>query len=235
MIKEMNIYYLNHPLLDYDICKALWGFKLYYGVTLKPISNIGYIDVLDKYNIFVGDLKNTKQLFHDNNLKFHQVEDYPSALRIFLGRNITKGKFKEIFCKKHNNKFIKPQYTKHFIPFIKDEDIDLTGYLHIHEDCPIYISDILYFKEEYRIFVNNGQVVGISNYKGLPGEVNIDIESMVKKVHYPSFCMDVGNTEDDCYLVECNSGICFGSYGLSPEHYASMIYNYWIFLMELNS
>lgn len=109
---------------------------------------------------------------------------------------------------------------------------------------PVYCSEVVKWLSEYRVFVMEGEIVGIKHYCGDP-TVMIDLHTVSDAVNLLTesnqgtvgYAVDFGVVEGGITaLVEWNDGFSLGSYGLDKRIYTELILTRWCELTKaLNS
>ena len=101
---------------------------------------------------------------------------------------------------------------------------------------------------EYRMFVHNGEVVGMKHYAGDPFIFPdpVVLEKMVKRAQamvQSAYALDVGvahfperpeKIRTPTLLVEANDAYALGAYGLSPLVYVNLIESRWHQMMQIS-
>ena len=109
--------------------------------------------------------------------------------------------------------------------FKKQSHLDmLRSFDKCDDNTEVWISDILEFETEYRVFVSKGVIYGMKHYQGDYSKI-IDIEEVKKMIsaykNCPSaYTLDVGLVKGKTLLVEVNDMWAIGSYGLDGRDYA---------------
>ncbi len=219
-------------LLDYDISVALHGL-IKIGYTPQEIDSLENCERPCLENIYVGCLNSTRYLFKKFGIRFPVVPDYPTELDEWFGRNVECDTWQGVNNRKKCEKFVKPKVKGQFQPFVGEFPNYQIEYLHIPEECPIWVSDPIEIMSEYRVFVNQGIPLDVRKYKGSYFYYQVfyipEILSSFNNGGKP-FILDMAiiKKEDstlEAIVLECNPGICFGSYGLDPNLYAEMIHD----------
>ncbi len=108
----------------------------------------------------VGSVEFVRAWINHLGLKEPQPVDYPVVLREFMGRNLLRfDDPKQIPLITSFPVFIKPVATKAWTGFVakeRGEVVSLTG--------PVWVSDVVEFHEEYRVYVKGGHILFASRY-----------------------------------------------------------------------
>lgn len=207
------------------------------------------IESLDDFNILknkhekfiaIGGIPFVKKVLNFQNLNFKNLSYPHKNLLQFCDRKFELVPLKEIKIMLSLGEiktpiFIKP-YSNHkiFNGHVVKEFRDLLKTVHINDNETVVTSDFVNFISEYRIFITNGNIVGISNYCGDPliFPNKFILNKMVKEAYesynLAGFSVDVGITDDNrTLLVECNDGFCLGNYGLNYLSYTTLVEERW--------
>ena len=167
-------------------------------------------------------------------------EDYPSCLGHILYRRIwtgTVGRLKEsLFLDAGPPVFAKPRgRRKRFTGRVFGSPADLIHLEGASAATSIYLSEVVDWVSEYRVYVVQGRVVGIHHYGGDPA-ILPDDEVVSKAVRTleasgqatAGYGLDLGVLSGgETALVEWNDGFSLGSYGLDASLYAELILARW--------
>ncbi len=164
-----------------------------------------------------------------------EVHSPHTHLPYFVGRKITETTLGEI----RSNKFDTPYFIK---PLVLDKaftgyvvhysDLDLIRVRSLSDDTKILHSETVKFISEYRIFIQNKNIIGAKNYAGkydvLPN-FNI-IKNAIE--HYvdqkSSYSLDFGITDQgETLLIEINDAFGIAPYGLEPTKYLKFLMARW--------
>lgn len=167
------------------------------------------------------------------------VVDYPESLREFLYRDIEQGTIADAMHRndvKHEVLFIKPRLDhKIFTGKQIWKQSCFTELAHVPKDTEIWISEPVRFLSEWRVYVKDGSILKVCNYKGDPTIFPnpLVIKEMVQRYENPprAYGLDVGVTGNYMgaitALVEVNLAHCLGNYGISPVPYSVLIQTAW--------
>jgi hypothetical protein len=155
----------------------------------------------------------------------------PEGLEKYTGRDIYKSTVGEAIKKFRNGEkvFIKPIQAKAFPAQVIDMMPLIT---HIGQSFNDYdqcwVSSVVNFVSEYRLFLIDGELVGCKHYLG-DFKVSLDWNVVDKaladlKWQPRGWCLDFGVTDDGkTLLVEANDGYSIGNYGLDGRDYSKLI------------
>jgi hypothetical protein len=202
---------------------------------------------LDRETIVHGSVAAVRTALKELGISDPLVLDYPSELRMYLGRKIersTMGEFVTMMNKEEfaTPKFVKPVQHKLFVGMLVKNFADLIKVAHIPDDTEVWVSAAVDFKTEWRIFVLRGQVIGVKNYNGNPWMLpsKFIVEKMIGdyKNAPVAYSLDVGviargAAGNSTLLVEVNDSFALGAYGLPSIRYCQMIEARWEELMSL--
>ncbi|MHA3772612.1 ATP-grasp domain-containing protein [Verrucomicrobiota bacterium sgz303538] len=109
---------------------------------------------------------------------------------------------------------------------------DLIRTAHCDPAMPLWCSELVDFVSEYRVFVCEGEIVGLKHYSGdfriFPDWPTVE-EVMASYTDRPAgFGLDFGVTRDGrTLIVEQNDGFSLGCYGLHHVIYAELLAARW--------
>ena len=167
-----------------------------------------------------------------------QLEPIPRGLERFAGREFglsTLGTIRERVVDAGDEGspiFIKPRVGKLFDGHVARAFRDLIRTSGLPDETPVWWSDAVDFRGEFRGYVSDGELVGFRHYKGdfrLPVDF-APVEAAIQSWgELPRGCsMDWGTTGDGrTLLIEVNDGYSLGSYGLTPIAYANLLAGRW--------
>lgn len=220
---------------DYDATAAAAGFASR-GWRIEHID-IDYseppIPVASR-PIFGGGVHLLGPLFHGRD----RVEDYPACLRPFMGRNVWASTLGEaIEAARRTPIFVKSQAAKVIPGVVITRALLRTNWAyticHRGEECPVWCSDVVPFRNEWRVVAIDGKVVGWTPIPPRCSTWEAPSESTARHIaaelhaaypHQRATSFDVGLTRDGrTLLVEQNGPLAFGRYGIDPVTYSRVI------------
>jgi hypothetical protein len=212
---------------------AYEGF-LQMGFAMQFIDTIPQIPVSDDECVVVGSVGFIQQALDYFGKDYPKMFDYPVELERYLGRKVWTSTINKIDSEPENwNVFVKPMgYTKKFTGRVVQGAGDLIGTADQFNDTPVWVSEIVEFIAEWRVFVRYGRIIGVRPYKG-DWRVQFDagvIENAISVFESaPSgYALDFGVTKNGrTLLVEANDGYSLGSYGLYFIDYAKLLSARW--------
>jgi hypothetical protein len=166
--------------------------------------------------------------------------DYPKELFPFMGRTIRRTTLSEIYNQVTTDEefepiFIKSIDQKHITGFVCKNFSDYA------RNCggmdyskPIYVSEVVDFKTEFRTYIHRHDIVGCIRYKGdyslAPNRKTLEnMLYSLRDAKMPiAYSIDVGIlSTGETVLVECNDGFALGNYGIPARTYAEMNRDRW--------
>jgi hypothetical protein len=93
---------------------------------------------------------------------------------------------------------------------------------------PCWISSVVNFVSEYRLFLTNGELIGCKHYWG-DFRINLNwkvIDNALSDLKWQpkGWCLDFGVTDKgETLLIEANDGYSIGNYGLDGWDYSRLI------------
>lgn len=165
--------------------------------------------------------------------------DYPERLRPWLKRSLTTttmGQVRRLYQEPAQCCFVKPVEHKEFNGGLVTRFGDLVSSAHVSSDARVYMVEYKPFITEWRFYVHQGTVKGVSHYYGEPlvfpdkKEVKRAAKAFSwKNPDAPAaYGLDFGVGEDgETRLVEANDMIALGNYGIDHWVYSWLIEKRW--------
>lgn len=172
----------------------------------------------------------------------HSVVDYPDfepdyLREKILGRDIWTSTLGEV--RGETGIFVKPVKHKEFTGFAAEEEKDWICVKSFDDSLEVYVSELVDFNSEWRVYVGEGEIKKIAHYKGDP-EIFPDtttIRQMMRSWEdsLSAYALDVGvvipeetyATQGKTCLVEANDMLFAGVYGIDPLPYAKLLEERW--------
>jgi len=217
---------------DRDMLDLYDGYlALGYNVKMfKEIDLVTNPKLISKEDVFCGHVNICLRILKNNGIKEPTSYDYPEELKEYFGRTIRRmpiKNFEKLVENDEGEYFIKPVKNKLFTGFVGLFPKDFYR-ITCTKNTEVFISTVVHFDAEFRVYVYNNKIVGSYRYWGDNWKVYIDTDEVEKMVsllkNMPIFySIDVGiDNKGKTLLVEVNDGYALGNYGLSPVEYAKM-------------
>lgn len=220
-----------------------WTYAAYLGFTqlghiIQPYHKVEKIHY-KKGDIVVGNIQHIR--FMANKLNFSLPDMYiPKGLEKYAGRRIYKSTIGEVLYRIKNKEkvFIKPILAKQF-PAQVVESLPLITYVgqNYEDTMDCWVSEVVVFVSEYRLFLHNKQLIGCKHYWG-DFKISLNwtiVEEALKSLESQpaGWCLDFGVTSTgDTLLIESNDGYSIGNYGLDGLDYAKLLRERWYELVN---
>ena len=168
-------------------------------------------------------------------LLYTQEQDKP-VLPDFYKRTITKTTYSDL------NKFTYPYFIKSagnnkLIPgTVINNDHELSELWKIHNitptaDLELYISDVVKFNVEYRLFIGNGRLYATAYQKGV-NSIKVDndfVKELLSVCGKKFYCIDVGYIKTVGWaIVEVNPPFALDDYDIETETYVQYGVDFWL-------
>lgn len=217
--------------LDYDHFNASYGFRKM-GFEIVEFETYDTLKKSEINDVIVGYSGPIETRLYDFGLRIPDI-DYPESISGYLGRKIWKSTINTI----NNNPdlwnvFVKPVRRKSFKGRVVRCVKNLIGCGATNGNQEVYVSEILNFVSEYRVFVRYGEIVDIRHYAG-DWSVFPDANTIAScvgdyKEGINTYAIDFGVTDKGTTnLIEVNVSGAIGSYGLDPIMYAKFMSARW--------
>ncbi|PTT70718.1 hypothetical protein DBR25_18015 [Chryseobacterium sp. HMWF001] len=140
--------------------------------------------------------------------------------------------------------FVKPKSkAKLFTGCVIQSNYDLLRLESFSKDTELYCSSVVEWLSEFRVFVNQSEIVGIKKYSG-DKNLKLDMDTVKTAIKdfensdekTSAYGIDFGILNNgETALVEWNDGFALGSYGLDKEIYTDLILKRWEGIFETQS
>ena len=169
---------------------------------------------------------------------------YPASLRKYLHRKVWQEALGNVRARIHDGGapvFAKPASRAKIFTgrvFSNHGDFYHTGGTSRHE--PVWCSDVVAWRSEYRVYVIGTDLVSIDHYDGDESvTLDLDVVTTAVKDYAQSgeapiaYGIDFGILESgETALVEANDGYSLGAYKIGSAAYAELIFARWQQLLE---
>ena len=212
---------------------ALEGFgELGYPIQLFEPSEIFKIS-LSETSIIVGGIATVQTALERLSINVPEPLDYPPELKAYTGRNIEIRTLSDLLTNNVTPYFAKPATLQASLKgTVINNERDLINFRDLPPEALMYVSELVQFQCEYRVFVLNRRPFACKHYRGnslIFPDSRVVLEAIEAYSSSPiAYALDVGVTDrGDTLLVEINDGYSLGSYGLLPIAYARFIEARW--------
>ena|SRR6187402_3380734 len=182
---------------------------------------------LHREDVVIGYIGDMQRAFLKLGISVPETIDYPEELEQFLARKIKKIKYLELPVEEFPY-FIKSVIHKGFSGKVIREFKDLIG---VQELELYYTEDILDIYSEYRVYIQDKEIVGVKQYKG-NSFISLNEGTVLNMINsYSSqpntYTLDVGvcliENRFETILIEANQGYSVGNYSLPEIAYAKFL------------
>lgn len=198
---------------------------------------------LSKDTLVVGYVETVLAALHQLGIEPPPTNDYPDSLTPLFHRRIWKSTVGELADWLYDSKgpiFAKPEgQKKRFTGHVFSNPDDLYYAEGASRKTAIFCSEVVRWLSEYRVYVWNGEIVGVKHYAGDPA-LKIDELAVVEAVRLlkesgqgtSGYAVDLGVLADGkTALVEWNDGFALGSYNLDRAVYTDLLVARWCEIM----
>lgn len=200
---------------------------------------------LNRANMLVASIQATHKWFTAMDWNIPAPMTYPDCFlkgdtEWWFGRRIQEVTLKHALENIPRPFFIKPKTLKQFAATVIDKQEIHSFASSIDPEEIVYVSDIVDFISEWRVYVLDGKAVGCCNYNGdflkYPGQLTIGLAIKEYKNAPRFYSLDVGilATTNRTHIVECNGPYSLGNYGLNNKLYHRCLMVGWREILEQN-
>ena len=238
-IKHVFIQSTNGSPEDEAFHKAWHGFrKRRVDCTLVDAATIesGSLQ-LTPSTLVAGGLRTVESAMKQIGMRMPVANNLPDELSDFFGRKVSKTTLAETrtHWRATNGEpcFLKPLDQNKLFPAIAlfDKD-DLASLDSLSDDVRVIVSEYVLFESEWRVFVVDGEILGLSHYQGdcftFPDSTTIKSAVRQFKSAPAGYGIDFGILSNgQTVLVEANDGYSLGSYSLNSVDYSRLLEARW--------
>jgi len=192
---------------------------------------------LSRSTLVVGGIRTVESAMRQIGMPVPRANNLPDELSSYFGRSIAKTTLGAVRAEWRNsnpdNCFLKPLNQNKQFPAIALFDADDLAVLDSHADTTeVVVSDYVLFETEWRVFVTNSEIIGLSHYQGncfiFPSAETIKSAIRDFSNAPAGYGIDFGVlTNGTTVLVEANDGYSLGSYSLNSVDYSRLIEARW--------
>jgi len=220
--------------------KAWHGFrKRRIGCSLVEAAAIENGDLpLSRSTLVAGGIRTVESAMRQIGMLVPKANNLPDELFNYFGRSVTKTTLGAVRAQWQNstpnNCFLKPLNRNKQFPAIALFDADDLAVVDSHSDTTgVIVSDYVLFESEWRVFVVNSEIIGLSHYQGncfvfpSAGTIRSAIQDFSNAP--AGYGIDFGVLSNGkTVLVEANEGYSLGSYSLNSVDYSRLIEARWV-------
>lgn len=198
-----------------------------------PLIYQTFKDLDPETNMIVGGVEAIHHYLLVNDFPIPEPLDYPLPLSSFLKRKILLVKVEDFLKEWESFRgcYVKSFRHKLINGFCLRKMHDLNQLTKLLPSDELWVSEPLNIISEYRFYVLNNTVQGVSHYKGDPLLIP-DVEQVREMARRwkdapVAYSLDVGVTPSDTVLVEANDSFALGFYSLQPLLQTKMLMSRW--------
>lgn len=209
---------------------------------------IDICEILEANDVVLGSITGMHDLFSLLGLNEPANTDYPECLSQFLMRDIKLTTASELLFRVAVDGeclFAKPLKLKLFTGKVFTPVDGLSLLRSLEPEEPVYISSIVEWEAEFRVYISNSKILASCRYDNNPNddlEINMNvvrkaIKILTKNNGAPcSYTLDFGLTKSgETALIEMNDAYSIGKYkGISDKDYFNFIADRWYEITENN-
>ena len=193
---------------------------------------------LTQKTLVAGGIRTVETAMRQIGMRMPVANNLPDELSNFFGRTVQKttlGTVRDEWTSGNSNScFLKPLEKNKLFPAIAVFDVDdLNTIAGLSDDTRVLVSDYVLFESEWRAFVVQGQIIGLSHYQGdffvYPDRRTLNSAIRNFKSAPAGYGIDFGVLSNgDKVLVEANDGYSLGSYSLNSVDYSRLLEARWM-------
>lgn len=191
-----------------------------------------------KTTLVVGGIRTVERAMSQIGMPVPTANNLPEELSTYFGRAIertTLGAIRTTWESGGGKQcFVKPLNTNKGFPAMALFDVDdLQSIANLPDDYAVLVSEYVLFESEWRVFVCDYEIVGLSHYQGDPFRFpNAEtVKSAITEFNSAprAYGIDFGIlSTGETVLIECNDGYSLGSYSLNAVDYSRLLESRWM-------
>lgn len=193
---------------------------------------------LNPTTLVAGGIRTVEAAMRQIGWRVPIANNLPDELTDYFGREVRKTTLGAVRSEWANQNpqpcFLKPLTQNKLFGAIALYDVDdLCTVESQSDDTPVIVSNYVLFESEWRVFVIDGEIIGMSYYQGncfaYPSANTI--KSAIAAFHSApaGYGIDFGVLSDGrTVLIEANDGYSLGSYNLNSVDYARLLEARWM-------
>ena len=192
---------------------------------------------LSRSTLVAGGVRTVEAAINQIGMQMPVANNLPDELTEFFGRRVNKTTLGSVRSKwrvaNQESCFLKPLDQNKLFPGIALFDRDDLGSLDfLSDDVKVIVSEYVLFESEWRVFVVDGDVLGLSHYQGdcfvFPDRSTIKSAVAKFRSSPAGYGIDFGIlSTGETVLVEANDGYSLGSYSLNSVDYTRLLEARW--------
>ena len=169
------------------------------------------------------------------------VDDFPQALQPFFHRRVWRSSIPQLENRLEAGEevFAKPAgRRKHFTGRVFSSPNDLYHLSGVSRQEPLWCSEVVSWRAEYRVYVVHHQPMAVAHYSG-DARLALDVDVVRSALEAYATTAPAGYGIDfgilysgQTALVEANDGYALGAYQVDSETYADLLFTRWSQLLE---
>ncbi|MFE1595509.1 ATP-grasp domain-containing protein [Nocardia sp. NPDC058705] len=192
-------------------------------------------------DVFIaGDMDAMHGAMRQLRIPIPQPDDYPEALREFLGRKVWPSTLGEIERAMDSAcatpVFVKPaERRKSFTGTVCYSERDFAAWGRASRRQRVWCSEVVAWISEYRVYVIDQRIVAVDHYDG-DNSVPLNMETVESAITAYGRCDTAPNAygidfgvlaSGETALVEANDGYALGAYDIAADQYTELLMNRW--------
>ncbi len=229
----------NGTFPNLNFYMAWEGFNtMGYETVLFEEKDIDTLDITPETPVFAG-VNIFRKVIDKLGVNYPPFDCYPKVLNPYYRRTIVESTLGEERRKFNDNPipvFVKPIKPKEFIGDVWKSCLNLIPLANKSDDIPCYVCEPIDIQSEFRVYVHDGDIIGVKHYYGDWEKVpSREFIKQIVKTYKPcpvAYGIDIGVNDYYGFVIEVNDGCNLGNYGIDAIHYGEMIVSRWFEIME---
>lgn len=197
---------------------------------------------LDTHSFICGDMDSMHGAMKQLGIEPPVANDFPESLKPFFHRRVWRGSISELESALENGRelFAKPAgRRKLFTGRVFSHSHELYALSNISRREPLWCSEVVDWRSEYRVYVIDGGIVSIDHYAG-DATVRLDETVVLEALHAhllsgtapAAYGIDFGVlSTGETALIEANDGYALGAYQIGSTDYSKLLHVRWAQLL----
>ena len=220
--------------------RLIYHYALMEGLPTRFFTSLSELHAITQStDLVVGSVEAVSRVMQQQGIPVPEPDYYPLCLHGSLGRTVKKTTWAEALKQAATEPvFVKSHQWKRLTGMVMrpGEQMGTLAHSGMVDDDPVWVSDLVAFRSEHRVYVVHDTIVAVSQYGEEPDDDGLDLPLIQQAVALMSgyaprqaYAFDWGILQSgETILIENNDAWAIGAYpGISPVAYYHLLNERW--------